>query len=114
MILFIRVILVFGFSQYNTIIKLKIFISKHSTIYHISSKIIYANFPHDGFIMHGYDVNICKQYFIPPIPDSMVPNGFCQNNKYVITFTTSEMVSKFWVFSNQKLHTLYITESIRT
>ena len=43
----------------------------------------------------------------------MVPEDFCQNNQYLITFTTDENISKFEVFTNNKLDTLYPTESTR-
>ena len=44
----------------------------------------------------------------------MVLVGFFKKAKYVIDFTTDEKVSKFEAFANQKLDTVYVTETMRT
>ena len=57
---------------------------------------------------------ILKQWFIPPIHDFMVLMDCFQKKKHVINFTSDYMVSKFEVFVNHKLDTIYLTEIIIT
>ena len=38
---------------------------------------------------------IHKQEVVTTIHDSMIPVDFCKNNKYVIKFTTDDMIPKF-------------------
>ena len=64
--------------------------------------------------MYNDIIIILKQWFIPPIHDCMVLMDCCQKNKYVINFTSDYMVSKFEVFVNHKLDTIYLTEIIIT
>ena len=57
--------------------------------------------------------------FIDPICGSMIPvNCFflfgCQNKQYLVNFTTVYMISIFEVFTNHKLDTFYLTESMMT
>ena len=60
--------------------------------------------------MYNDNVLICKQEVIITIYDYMIPVSCCQKNKYLITFTTDDIVSKFEVFLNKKLDTLHLTE----
>ena len=45
--------------------------------------------------MYSDNIIIQKWGFIPPIPDYMIPVDCCNQDKYVINFTTDEMLSKF-------------------
>ena len=51
---------------------------------------------------------------INPITDSMIIVNFCQKKRYVIIFTTDDMVSKFEFFPDPKLDTVYTTKAMRT
>ena len=42
---------------------------------------------------------------------SVIPVNLCKNNKYVIKFTTDEMISNFELFTKNKMDTLYLTEN---
>ena len=64
--------------------------------------------------MYNYKVLILKQYFIPSIPDFIIPVYLCQNNEHVINFTTDDMRSKFDVFLKKKIDVLYLTEIMQT
>ena len=44
----------------------------------------------------------------------MIPVDFCQKKRIVIDFTTDEMISKFEVFTKNKIDTLYLTEIMIT
>ena len=45
--------------------------------------------------------------------DSMISVDCYQKNKYVITFTTDDMISKFEAFENHKLVILYLTKRMK-
>ena len=63
--------------------------------------------------MYNDEVPIWKQDVIPPIPDSMIPVDFSQNNYHVIIFTPDDIRSKFESFSKNKSDALYLTESMQ-
>ena len=44
----------------------------------------------------------------------MITSDCCQNNQYVIYFTSDDMIPKVEAFTNHKLDTFYMTEIIRT
>ena len=81
---------------------------------HLINNCLRVNYIHDSFVMYSDNILICKQYSISPNNYSIVLVDFCQNNQYIITFTTEYMVSKFEVFTNHKLDKFYITEIMRT
>ena len=71
------------------------------------------NFVQDVFVVYNNKVTILKWYVIPPITDSMIPLGNWQNNEHVINFITGDMRYKFEAFSNNKMNSLYLAESMQ-
>ena len=53
---------------------------KYSTIYHISSKLLRIDCLQDGFVVYNSKVILRKIEVISDIPDSMIPDDFCQKN----------------------------------
>ena len=68
----------------------------------------------DGFVMYNHKVIIRKREAITTIPYYMILVYCCKKNKYVINFTTDDMTSKFELFSNNKMDTLYLNETMPT
>ena len=64
--------------------------------------------------MHNDKALIRKQEFICDITYSTIPLDFFQRNKFIINFTTDDMVSKFEAFTNYKIYTFDLTEIMRT
>ena len=75
--------------------------------------LIRVNCLQDGFVMYNDKAIIWKQEVITPITCFMIPVYLCQNNKPVINSTTGDMISKYCMFSKNKMDALYITESIQ-
>ena len=80
---------------------------------HFIKKCLNVDCFQDSFVVYNYKVLILKWEAIPPITDLIIL-FFGNKNKYVINFTTHDMRSKFEVFSNNKIDTLYLNVIIRT
>ena len=87
-------------------------IVKTSTIYHISSKIVFKLISFTAVFVYNHNVIIFKQEFIPPNPEHIIPLNCCQNN--LINFNIDEIVSQSKLFENNKLNTFYLTEIMIT
>ena len=81
---------------------------------HFIKKCLNVNFFQDGFVVYNYKVIIRQWDAINPITDHIIMVYCVEKNKYVINFTTDDMRSKFEVFSNNKIDTLYLNEIIQT
>ena len=81
---------------------------------HFIKKCLNINCFQDSFVVYNYKVLIQKLEAIPPITDHTILFFCCKKNKYVFNFTTHDMRSKFEVFSNNKIDTLYLNVIIRT
>ena len=64
--------------------------------------------------MYHANVLIFKREVFTPITDYNIPVDCCQNNQYIINFTTDDNISKFEAYTNYKPDTLYLTESMKT
>ena len=65
------------------------------------------------FKTYNDKVLIRKQEVIPTIPDFMIPVDFSQNTKYIINFTTDDMISRFDYFEKNKMNALYLNKIMR-
>ena len=84
-----------------------------NNIPHCIKNHLHVNVIQDGFVMYNGRVLMFKQNVIPKIPDYMIPEYCCQNNQYVINLTSDNIISNFEAFKNNKLNTLYLSESMR-
>ena len=64
--------------------------------------------------MHKNKLIIHKREGIPPIPDYIIPVGFCNKNASITHLITGEMTSKFELFLKNKMNNLYSTKSMQT
>ena len=63
--------------------------------------------------MYNYSVLIHKQEFVPTMPYFIILTDCCDKNQCVINFTSDDMISKFEVFTNNKLDIFCLTEIMR-
>ena len=81
---------------------------------YLIKKYLHVNYLQDNCFVYNGRLLVRKWEVIIPITDYIIPEGFCQNNQYVINFNTDDMISKFEAFTKNNLDTLYLTESMRT
>ena len=62
--------------------------------------------------MYNHKLFVRKREVSPPINDSVILVNVCK--KPIIIFKTDGMISKFELFSNNKMDALYLTEIVQT
>ena len=89
------------FPQFKTMRKGKNYNEMFNNIPHFIKNHLHVDYLQDGFVMYKNEEILLKKEVIPPIPDYMIPEDFCQKTLFIINFTTDDRTSKLF-FSRKK------------